>query len=77
MVLENWTATCKRIKLEHFLPSTKIKRIKNLNIRSESIKLLDENIGGTLYDINHSNIIYDPPPRVMEIKNKSKQVGPD
>ena len=58
----------KRKKLEHFLPYTKIKRIKNLNIRSESIKLLDENIGGTLYDINHSKILYVPPPRVMEIK---------
>ena len=62
----------KRKKLEHFLPYTKIKRIKNLNIRSESIKLLDENIGGTLYDINHSNIIYDPPPRVTDIKTRIK-----
>ena len=68
---ENWTATCKRMKLEHFLtPYTKVnsKRIKDLNIRPETIKLLDENIGKALYDINHSQIFYDPPPRTMEIK---------
>ena len=77
---ENWTATCKRMKLEHFLtPFTKInsKWIKDLNVRPESIKLLEENIGRTLDDINQSKILYDPPPRVTEIKNKSKQVGPD
>ena len=61
------------MKLEHFLtPYTKInsKWIEDLNIRPETIKLLEENIGKTLYDINHSNIIYDPAPRVMEIKPK-------
>ena len=60
------------MKLEHFLtPYTKInsKWIKDLNIRPETIKLLD-NIGKTLSDINHSRILYDPPPRVMEIKVK-------
>ena len=70
---ENWTATCKRMKLEHFLtPYTKIntKWIKDLNVRPESIKLLEENIGRTLDDINQSKILYDPPPRVMEIKTK-------
>ena len=70
---ENWTATCKRIKLEHFLtPYTKInsKRIKDLNVRPETIKLLEENIGRTLDDINQSKILYDPPPRVTEIKTK-------
>ena len=61
------------MKLEHFLtPYTKInsKMIKDLNIRPETIKLLEENIGRTLDDINHSKILYDPPPRVMDIKSK-------
>ena len=70
---ENWTATCKRMKLEHFLiPYTKINSqwIKDLNARPETIKLLEENIGRTLSDINQSKILYDPPPRGMEIKTK-------
>ena len=70
---ENWSTTCKRMKLEHFLTLyTKInsKWIKDLNVRPETIKLLEENIGKTLSDINHSRILYDPPPRVMEIKAK-------
>ena len=61
------------MKLEHFLmPYTEInsKWIKDLNVRPETIKLLDENIGRTLDDINQSKIFYDPPPRVMEIKKK-------
>ena len=60
------------MKLEHFLtPYTKVnsKWIKDLNIRPETIKLLEENIGRTL-DMNQSKILYDPPPRVMEIKTK-------
>ena len=62
---------CERMKVEHFLtPYTKInsKWIKDLNVRPETIKLLEENIGRTLFDLNHSKILYDPPPRVIEIK---------
>ena len=65
--------TCKRMKLEHFLtPYTKInsKWIKDLNIRPETIILLEENIGKTLSNIYHSRILYDPPPRILEIKAK-------
>ena len=61
------------MKLEHFLtPYKKInsKWIKELNVRPETIKLLEENISRTLSDINHSTTLYDPPPRVMEIKTK-------
>ena len=70
---ENWTATCKRMKLEHSItPYTKInsKWIKDLNVRSDTIKLLEKNIGRTLYDIHHSKILFDPPTREMEIKTK-------
>ena len=59
--------------LEHFLtpyPKINLKWIKDLNVRSETIKLLEENICRTLSDKNHSNILYDPSPRVMEIKAK-------
>ena len=61
------------MKLEYFLILyTKInsKWIKDLNIRPETIKLLEENTGKTLSDKNHTRILYDPPPRVMEIKAK-------
>ena len=61
------------MKLEHFLtPYSKInsKWIKDLNVRPETIKLLEENIGKTLSNINHSKILYDPPLRILEIKAK-------
>ena len=61
------------MKLEHSLtPYTKIssKWIKDVNVRSDTIKLLKENLGITLYDINHSKILFDSPLREMEIKTK-------
>ena len=70
---ENWSTTCKRMKLEHFLtPYTIInsKWINDQNLRPETIKLLEENIGKTLSGIYHSRILYDPPPRILEIKQK-------
>ena len=61
------------MKLEHSLtPYTKInsKWNKDLNVKPDNIKLLEEIIGRTLYDINHSKILFDPPPREVEIKTK-------
>ena len=61
------------MKLELYLtPYTKInsKWIKDLNVRPDTIKLLEENIGKTLFDINHSKILFDPPPKVMKVKTK-------
>ena len=61
------------MKLEHFLTSYKKINsiwIKDLNVRPETKKLLEENIGKTLSDINHSRILYDPPPRILETKAK-------
>ena len=64
------------MKLEHFItPYTKINSrwIKALNVRPETIKLIEENIGKTLSDINHSKILYDSPPREMETKAKTNK----
>ena len=61
------------MKPEHFLtPYTKInsKWIKDLNVRPETIKLLEENIDKTLSNVHHSRVLYDPPPRILEIKAK-------
>ena len=81
---ENWIATCRRVKLECSLVIyTKInsKWIKDQNVRQETIKLLEDNIGRTFNDINQSKILYDPPPieinkfifkKVNGNKNKSK-----
>ena len=70
---ENWTATHKRIKLEHFLiPHKKIKAkwIKDLNVRLNTIKLLVENMGRIFFVINCSNILFDPPLKATKIKTK-------
>ena len=69
----NWSAKCKRTILEQFLtPYKKIhsKQIKVLNERPETIKLIEENIGRTLSDINHNKILYDPSSREKETKPK-------
>ena len=70
---ENWTATCERMKLEQFLtPYKKINStwIKYLNVRAETIKLLEENIGRTLSAINQSKNLYDLSAKVLDLKTK-------
>ena len=78
VVIGKLDSCIKRMKLEHSLtPYTKInsKWIKDLNVKPDTIKLLQENIGRTLYDINHSKILFDPPPREMEIKTQINKWG--
>ena len=75
---ENWTATCKRIKRDHFLtPHTKINSmwIKGISVRPETIKLLKENIGSNILDINLSNIFLHTSTEAREIKTKIKLLG--
>ena len=70
---ENWSTTCKRMKVEHFLTSYRkinSKSIKGLNVKAETIKLLKENTGETLSEVNNSRILCDPTPGVMEINAK-------
>ena len=77
-LFNKWHWHCKTIRWEHFLtPYTKInsKWIKDLNVRPETVKLLEENTGRTLNNVNQSKIFYDPPPRVTEIKTKVNTWG--
>ena len=71
-MLENWTATCKRKKLEHFLKkkNKNSKWIKDINIKPEIIKLLEENISRILFEINYSNICLDLSPKAKEMRAK-------
>ena len=70
---ENWTATYRRIKLDHFLtPYTKInsKWMKDLNVRQETIKTLEEKTGNNLFDLSHSNVLLNTSLKAREIKAK-------
>ena len=72
VVLGNWTFIYNRMKLEPSQMSYS-KWIKDLNVRPDTIKLPEENIGRTLFDINHSNILFDPPPRIISVRTKINQ----
>ena len=71
--LENWTATCRRMKLDHFItPYTKpnSKWMKDLNVRQVTIKTLEEKTGNNLFDLNCSNFLLNTSPKIREIKTK-------
>ena len=75
---ENWTGTCKKMKLNHqLIPYTRInsKWIKDVNISHDTIKVLAENIESKILDIPSSGIIAEISPRAREIKTKNKQIG--
>ena len=70
---EDWTATCRRLKLDHYLaPYTKInsKWMKDLNVKQESIKILEENTGNTLFELGHSNFLQNTSMKAKETKAK-------
>ena len=70
---ENWTATCRRMNLDHFLPPcSKInpKWMTDLNVRQETIKILEEKTGSNFFDLGHSNFLLDMSPKAGEIKAK-------
>ena len=76
---ENWTATCRRMKLDHFLtPFTKInsKWINDLNVRQETIKTLEEKAGKDLSYLSHSNFLLDTSPKTRDLKAKNELLGP-
>ena len=75
---ENWTATCRRMKLDPFLtPCTKInlKWVKDLSVTQETIKILEKNKSGNLYDLSRSNFLLDKSPKARETKAKMKYWG--
>ena len=77
---QNWTDTYKRMTLEHSLTPYKNKckrRLKKVNVRLDTIKLLEENTGRTFFDTNHSIFFLDLASRVMEIKGKNLKMGPN
>ena len=79
MVLENWKATCRRMNLGHFLtPYTKMnsKWMKDINVRQEAIKILEEKAGKNLLDLGHSNFLLNTSPEARETKGKNELLGP-
>ena len=73
MVLENWTATYRRMNLDHFLtPYTKInsKWMKDLNVRQETVKILEQKTGNNLFDLGRGNFLLDMSPEARDTKAK-------